>query len=50
MAAGALGLTVAKLDEATVLIDAGITDLLVGYEIVAPPKLARAMALAARPG
>jgi D-serine deaminase-like pyridoxal phosphate-dependent protein len=48
MAAGALGMTVAKLDEATVLIDAGITDVLLGFEIVAPPKLARAMALAAR--
>ena len=48
VAAGALGLTVAKLDEATVLIDAGITDLLLGYEIVASPKLERAMALAAR--
>ena len=54
MAAGALGMTVAKLDEATVLIDAGITDVLLGYEIVAPPKLgtgdgARG-ALAADPG
>lgn len=48
MAAGALGMTVAKLDEATVLVDAGITDLLIGYEIVAEPKLDRAMALAAR--
>jgi D-serine deaminase-like pyridoxal phosphate-dependent protein len=48
MAAGALGLTVAKLDEATVLIDAGITDLLLGFELVGPPKLDRAMALAAR--
>jgi D-serine deaminase-like pyridoxal phosphate-dependent protein len=46
--AGALGMTVAKLDEATALVDAGIDDLLIGYEIVAAPKLARAMALAAR--
>ena len=38
MAAGALGLTVAKLDEATVLIEAGITDVLIGFEIVGAPE------------
>lgn len=48
IAAGALGMTVAKLDEATALVDAGIRDLLVAYELVASPKLERAMALAAR--
>lgn len=48
MAAGAVGMTVAKLDEAAVLVDAGIEDVLVAYEIVAAPKLSRAMALAER--
>ena len=48
MAAGAIGMTVAKLDEATALVDAGIDDVLIAYEIVATPKLERAMALAKR--
>jgi len=48
IAAGAIGMTVAKLDEAEALIDGGITDVLLAYEIVASPKLERAMALAAR--
>ena len=48
MAAGAMGMTVAKLDEATALVDAGIDDVLVAYEVVATPKLDRAVALAAR--
>ena len=48
IAAGAVGLTVAKLDEATALVDGGIDDLLIGYEIVASPKLERAMDLANR--
>jgi D-serine deaminase-like pyridoxal phosphate-dependent protein len=45
MAAGAVGMTVAKLDEAEVLVDAGIKDILVAYEIVGRQKLERAMAL-----
>ncbi|UVI31349.1 alanine racemase [Paenibacillus spongiae] len=38
---GACGLTVAKLGEAEVLVDAGIDDLLVAYPIVGRAKLAR---------
>jgi len=48
VAAGAIGMTVAKLDEAAALIDGGITDVLLAYQIVSAPKLARAMDLAAR--
>jgi len=48
IAAGAIGMTVAKLDEAEALVEGGITDVLVAYEIVSEPKLRRAMALAAR--
>ena len=48
VAAGAIGMTVAKLDEAAALIDGGITDVLLAYEIVSPPKLRRAMDLASR--
>jgi D-serine deaminase-like pyridoxal phosphate-dependent protein len=48
IAAGAAGLTVAKLDEAAILVDAGFDDLLVAYEIVGPGKVARAMDLAQR--
>ena len=48
VAAGAIGMTVAKLDEAAALIDGGITDVLLAYQIVSAPKLARAMELAAR--
>ncbi|MCQ6559225.1 alanine racemase [Paenibacillus mendelii] len=38
---GACGLTVAKLGEAEVLVDAGIEDILVAYPIVGKLKLAR---------
>ena len=48
MAAGAVGMTVAKLDEAAVLVDGGIRDVLVAYQIVAEPKLQRVMELASR--
>jgi D-serine deaminase-like pyridoxal phosphate-dependent protein len=49
LAAGAVGITVAKLDEAEVLIDAGITaPILLAYQVVAAPKLERAIGLAAR--
>jgi D-serine deaminase-like pyridoxal phosphate-dependent protein len=48
VAAGAIGMTVAKLDEAEALVDGGIRDVFVAYEIVGQPKLSRAMALAAR--
>jgi D-serine deaminase-like pyridoxal phosphate-dependent protein len=46
--AGAVGLTVAKLDEAEALIDAGIDDVFVAYEIVGAAKVQRALELARR--
>ena len=48
IAAGARGLTVAKLDEAAVMIDAGFYDLLVAFPIVGTLKLARLQALLER--
>src|SRR5689334_17416946 len=38
LAAGAVGLTVAKLGEAEVLADHGFTDLFIANQIVGPPK------------
>ncbi|HEX9124436.1 MAG TPA: alanine racemase [Actinomycetota bacterium] len=46
--AGAEGITVAKLGEAEVMVDAGIDDVLVAYPIVGERKLARLRALAER--
>ncbi len=49
LAAGAVGITVAKLDEAETLVDAGLdAPILVAFQIVAAPKLDRAMRIAAR--
>jgi len=49
LAAGAVGITVAKLDEAEALIDGGVdAPILVAAQIVAAPKLERAMRLARR--
>lgn len=49
LAAGAVGITVAKLDEAEALVDGGIdAPILVAYELVDPHKLERAMRLATR--
>jgi D-serine deaminase-like pyridoxal phosphate-dependent protein len=45
MAAGAIGLTCAKLGEAEVLADAGIRDLLIANQIVGPIKMRRLAAL-----
>jgi D-serine deaminase-like pyridoxal phosphate-dependent protein len=45
---GATGITVAKLDEAEVMIDAGLTDLLLAYPIVGPLKTHRLADLAQR--
>ena len=45
---GASGITVAKLSEAEVMIDAGLNDLLIAYPIVGPTKTARLAALAER--
>jgi D-serine deaminase-like pyridoxal phosphate-dependent protein len=46
--AGSRGLTVAKLGEAEVMADAGLTDLLIAYPIVGELKLARLEALLER--
>ena len=48
VAAGAAGITVAKLGEAEVMADAGLDDLLVAYPIVGEAKLARLRALRER--
>jgi D-serine deaminase-like pyridoxal phosphate-dependent protein len=48
LAAGATGVTVAKLGEAEVMVDAGITDVLVCYPIVGEDKLLRLAHLARR--
>lgn len=45
---GAVGITVAKLDEAEIMIGAGITNLLIAYPIVGTQKARRLAALAAR--
>ena len=46
--AGASGITVAKLGEAEVMVDAGIDDVLVAYPLVGESKLARLRALMER--
>lgn len=48
VAAGASGITVAKLGEAEVMADAGISDILVCYPIIGDDKLERLMRLARR--
>ena len=48
VAAGAVGVQVAKLGEAEVMADGGIDDVLVGYPLVGERKLARLCALAER--
>lgn len=45
---GACGITVAKIGEAEVMADAGITDIRIAYPIVGEPKLARLAALMER--
>ncbi len=47
-AAGAAGVTVAKLDEAEAYLDVGFTDLFVANEVAGPAKWARAAALQKR--
>ena len=42
---GAVGITVQKLGEAEVMADAGLTDLLLTFNIIGPKKLARLSAL-----
>jgi D-serine deaminase-like pyridoxal phosphate-dependent protein len=46
--AGAVGVQVAKLGEAEVMVDAGIEDVLVGYPLVGERKLGRLAELAGR--
>jgi D-serine deaminase-like pyridoxal phosphate-dependent protein len=41
LAAGAVGLQVAKLGEAEVFVDGGVADVFVGYPIVGRAKLRR---------
>jgi D-serine deaminase-like pyridoxal phosphate-dependent protein len=48
MAAGAVGITCAKLGEAEVLIDGGISDVLIANQIVGPLKVARLIELRRR--
>ena len=48
LANGANGITVAKLGEAEVMIDSGITDILIAYPIVGQPKTNRLAKLAER--
>lgn len=48
MSAGASGFTVAKLDEAEVLLDGGLDDILVASQIVSDPKISRAVELSRR--
>lgn len=49
LAAGAVGITVAKLDEAEALVDGGVeAPIVLASELVAAPKLQRAIRLASR--
>lgn len=48
LAAGAKGITCAKLGEAEVMADAGFSDILIAYPLVGPAKMERLAALAAR--
>ena len=48
IAGGALGITVAKLGEAEVMVKAGLKDLLIAYPIVGPAKTKRLADLALR--
>ena len=48
IAAGASGVTLAKVSEAEVFADAGISDLFLAYQIVAPVQLERLIRLARR--
>lgn len=45
---GAVGVTCAKVSEAEVMVDGGVTDVLIANEIVGPTKVARLVELAAR--
>jgi len=45
---GAIGITCQKIGEAEVMVEAGITDILLPYNILGEPKLKRLLALARR--
>jgi len=47
-AAGGVGITCQKISEAEVMVDAGIDDILITYNIVGKPKVAKLRALADR--
>jgi D-serine deaminase-like pyridoxal phosphate-dependent protein len=48
LGAGAVGLLVAKLGEAEVMLDSGVGDIFIGYPILGPQKIERLLALAER--
>jgi 3-hydroxy-D-aspartate aldolase len=48
IAAGAIGVCVAKVGEAEAMVDGGIDDILIANEVVTPAKIARLMAVAGR--
>ena len=48
LAAGAIGITCAKVGEAEVMADAGIDDILIANEVIGSAKIRRLMQLAAR--
>ncbi len=48
LAAGAIGVTCAKLGEAEVMASAGVEDIVIGHEIVGAPKIRRLLALMER--
>ena len=48
IASGAIGITVAKIGEAEVMLNAGITDILIAYPIVGPEKAKRLATIAER--
>jgi D-serine deaminase-like pyridoxal phosphate-dependent protein len=50
LAMGCKGITCAKLGEAEVMADGGITDILLAFPMIGPDKLERYGALASRPG
>ena len=46
LALGAVGLTVAKVSEAEVMLESGVEELLIAYPMIGAPKLARAVEVA----
>lgn len=50
LAAGAVGITCAKVGEAETMAAAGINDIFICYPIIGPQKTARLASLASRPG